>query len=372
MSSFKCEPHTFSVAIVLIVLLLNPREGLCSCYKRIFSFGDSTIDTGNFVHLIGKAKSMYTEPPYGMAFFKHATGRACDGRVLIDFYAQALKLPWIPPYLPKKDSGEFPNGANFAVVGATTRGTNFSVPLMNGTVGVTWTLGVQIDWFEEMAQRIAPEDGAKQHFLRDSLVVMGQISGNDYDSLFNAGRGRPGDDIEDIIVDIVIYISHFIEELILDYGATTFLVPGSFPIGCYASYLSRFHSDNPKDYDEQGCLRWLNEVSQKHNQKLHGEISRLRGFYPGVKLIYADYYGAAMEFIENPSRFGIGDPLVACCGGDGRYHTGMECNSTAKVWGDPSSFANWDGMLLTEKAYSIIAQGVLNGSFADPPFMQGC
>ncbi|CAL4948583.1 unnamed protein product [Urochloa decumbens] len=348
MSSFKCEPQTFSVAIVLIMLLLNPREGLCSCYKHIFSFGDSTMDTGNFVHLIGKAKSKYTEPPYGMTFFKHATGRVSDGRVLIDFYAQALKLPRIPPYLPNKDSGEFPNGANFAVV------------------------GVQMDWFEEMAQRIAPGDGAKQHFLRNSLVVMGQISGNDYESLFNAGRGRPGDDIEEIIIDIVIYITHFIEELILDYGATTFLVPGIFPMGCYPSYLSRLHSDNPKDYDKQGCLRWLNELSQKHNQQLHGELSRLRGFYPGVKLIYADYYGVAMEFIENPSRFGIGDPLVACCGGDGRYHTGMECNSTAKVWGDPSNFTNWDGMHLTEKAYSIIAQGVLNGSFADPPFMQGC
>jgi len=50
----------------------------------------------------------------------------------------------------------------------------------------------------------------------------------------------------------------------------------------------------------------------------------------------------------------------------------MECNSTAKVWGDPSSLANWDGMQLTEKAYSIIAQGVLNGTFANPPFTLSC
>lgn len=64
------------------------------------------------------------------------------------------------------------------------------------------------------------------------------------------------------------------------------------------------HSDNPKDYDEHGCLKWLNEVSQKHNQALHDEISRLRYFNPGVKIIYADYYGAAMEFIKNPGRFG--------------------------------------------------------------------
>ncbi|CAO2208753.1 unnamed protein product [Urochloa humidicola] len=229
---------------------------------------------------------------------------------------------------------------------------------------------MQMDCFYELIRRIAPGDGAKQKFLHDSLVVMGQIGGKDYDSWFNAGGSR--DDIKYIIPDVITYISHFIEYLILYNGGKAFVIPNSFPMGCLASYLSKFHSDNPNDYDEHGCLRWLNEISQKHNQALQWEVARLRGFHPGVKLIYADYYGAAMEFVKNPGRFGIGDPLVACCGGDGRYHTGMECNSTAKVWGDPSSFANWDGMHLTEKAYSIIAQGVLNGSFADPPIMQGC
>ncbi|KAG2590331.1 hypothetical protein PVAP13_5NG275620 [Panicum virgatum] len=92
MSTFKCGPHSLPGAIILalVVLLFNPHVGLCSCYKRIFSFGDSIIDTGNFVHLAGKAASKYKEPPYGMTFFKNATGRICDGRVLIDFYgAQA-------------------------------------------------------------------------------------------------------------------------------------------------------------------------------------------------------------------------------------------------------------------------------------------
>jgi hypothetical protein len=69
---------------------------------------------------------------------------------------------------------------------------------------------------------------------------------------------------------------------------------------------------------------------------------------------------------------GIGDPLVACCGGNGPYHTSMECNGTAKLWGDPHHFANWDGMHMTEKAYNIIVEGVLNGPFADPPFSLSC
>lgn len=42
--------------------------------------------------------------------------------------AEALQLPLIPPILPKKDSGEFPHGANFATVGATARGLRYSGP----------------------------------------------------------------------------------------------------------------------------------------------------------------------------------------------------------------------------------------------------
>nr|CAB3477775.1 unnamed protein product [Digitaria exilis] len=76
-----------------------------------------------------------------------------------------------------------------------------------------------------------------------------------------------------------------------------------------------------------------------------------------------------MEFIKNPSRFGVDNPLVACCGGDGPYHMGAACNKKARVWGNPSGFASWDGLHMTEKAYKVIAQGVLNGPFADPPLL---
>ncbi|OEL34876.1 GDSL esterase/lipase [Dichanthelium oligosanthes] len=236
MSNSKCENHSFSAAVVHVLLLLNPHVGLCNCYKSIFSFGDSTVDTGNFVHLAGKTASKYNEPPYGMRFFKHATVRISNGRVLIDFY------------------------------------------------------------------------GAKQkHFLGESLVVMGMTDGKDYDNSWFSKIIGPRRNIEDIIMDVILYISHLIEELILDHGAKAFLIPNSFPIGCWASYLRRFHSDKAQDYDEHGCLTWLNEIAQKHNVVLHGDITRLKIFYPTVKLIYADYYDTAMEFMKNPATFGIGN-----------------------------------------------------------------
>ena len=54
------------------------------------------MDTGNFVHLIGKNASKYKEAPYGNTFFRHATGRMSDGRVLIDFYGAYIPFSLNP------------------------------------------------------------------------------------------------------------------------------------------------------------------------------------------------------------------------------------------------------------------------------------
>ncbi|WVZ78735.1 hypothetical protein U9M48_026395 [Paspalum notatum var. saurae] len=278
------------------------------------------------------------------------------------------RSPLIPPFLPEKDSGQFPHGANFAVYGGSARGNGF-----NHIVTLPWHLGVQTDWFQDMLRRIAPpgDKGAKvRQILAESLIIMGEIGATDYSSWFDAGGAR--EDAVDFIQDVIIDIGHFIEKMIVNQGAKAFLVPNMLPMGCRPSYLSRFGSHNHKEYDEHGCLRWFNAFSRNHNQALGRFIDVLRRSYPNVKFICADYYGAAMEFIKNPGRFGIGDPLVACCGGGGPYHTDAECNSTAKIWGDPAHFASWDGVQLTEKAYNIIAQGVLNGQFANPPFPLRC
>jgi lysophospholipase L1-like esterase len=230
---------------------------------------------------------------------------------------------------------------------------------------------------------------AKRQILSDSLIVLGEIGGNDYNFWFNGVRPREvaGQFIPDTMATIgssiqvvpaacmLIIIIHcrtnpdqilmdlarILQELIR-MGAKTILVPNNFPIGCVPDYLSRYRSGNRADYDEHGCLRWFNDFSQRHNRELRGVVARLSARNPGVKLIYADYFGAAMEFVRDQRRFGIGDPLTACCGGDQQpYHTNKGCDRTARIWGDPRGFASWDGIHMTEKAYEVIAQGVSTG-----------
>ena len=88
-------------------------------------------------------------------------------------------------------------------------------------------------------------------------------------------------------------------------GAKNLVVPGNLPIGCVPDYLMIFKSDKEEDYQPQtGCLRWMNEFSQYHNKLLVEELKKLRKLHPGVTIIYADYFGAAMEIFLSPEQYG--------------------------------------------------------------------
>jgi phospholipase/lecithinase/hemolysin len=60
-------------------------DGLLSHYDRVFSFGDSLTDTGNAAILPATAGGPFSRAPYGETFFHHPSGRASDGRLIIDF-----------------------------------------------------------------------------------------------------------------------------------------------------------------------------------------------------------------------------------------------------------------------------------------------
>lgn len=95
-------------------------------------------------------------------------------------------------------------------------------------------------------------------------------------------------------------------QTLIEHGATTLVVPGSLPLGCFASILTIGLSPNEEDYDPAtGCLKGWNEFNRYHNEFLVKELDRLRHLYPHATIIYGDYYNTALQVFLSPLLFGV-------------------------------------------------------------------
>lgn len=93
--------------------------------------------------------------------------------------------------------------------------------------------------------------------------------------------------------------------MLIEEGAVELVVPGNLPVGCSAVYMTLFQSPNKADYDSRnGCLKAYNAFAKYHNNKLKDALQTLRLKHPRAKIIYADYFGAAMRFLHAPKTYG--------------------------------------------------------------------
>ncbi|KAL5989580.1 hypothetical protein ACLOJK_010473 [Asimina triloba] len=77
------------------------------------------------------------------------------------------------------------------------------------------------------------------------------------------------------------------------------------PAYCFPAFLNKLKSDSAEDYDPQtGCLRHLNEFSDRYNRLLKRELDGLRALHPHATNLYADYYNAAMPMYISPHKYG--------------------------------------------------------------------
>ncbi|XP_008783975.2 GDSL esterase/lipase At5g45910-like [Phoenix dactylifera] len=359
-----------SVLLFLLFSCLLLSFSVSEPYTAIFSFGDSLADTGN--HLVNGPNPLLstTHPPYGMTFFRRPTGRCSDGRLVLDFITEAFGLPLLPP--SKAHDTDFHQGANFAITGGTAMSFGyFHERGLDSTVWVNGSLSDQVDWFEDMKPSLcsSPEE-CKDYFSR-CLFIVGEFGGNDYNAFFFAGR-----DIEEVRANVHIIVGGIVSgvERLINNGAVDLVVPGVFPIGCFPLYLKLYGTGHKEDYGHRsGCLKKFNSLAWYHNEKLIMELEKLRKNYPQTRIVYADYYGAAIRFNLAPKNFGFTHgAMKACCGDRSKYNVNMEARcgtSNATVCHDPETYASWDGVHYTEAAHRFIAKGLLEGPYAHPPLM---
>ncbi|KAL3614828.1 hypothetical protein CASFOL_040489 [Castilleja foliolosa] len=86
---------------------------------------------------------------------------------------------------------------------------------------------------------------------------------------------------------------------VVSLGAKRVVVPGNFPIGCLPIYKTAFQTNISTTYDENNCLKQLNEFSTYHNAELQNGIRKMiEQEKPNAIVIYADYYETSAHIIN--------------------------------------------------------------------------
>nr|DAD34358.1 TPA_asm: hypothetical protein HUJ06_004998 [Nelumbo nucifera] len=188
--SFASHLSLLTAATTIATGSSKTSKTIGSRFTKIYAFGDSFTDTGN-------TRSASTGPtsfdhvsqlPYGITFFHHPTNRYSDGRLVIDFLAEALSLPYLPPYINRK--ADTSHGVNFAVAGSTAIDHDFFVR-NNLTLNRTpQSLHTQLTWFNELLEghgcggsTLSAQCRAE---LGEALFWVGEIGANDYAYLFGS------------------------------------------------------------------------------------------------------------------------------------------------------------------------------------------
>ncbi|KAF7847014.1 hypothetical protein BT93_L3443 [Corymbia citriodora subsp. variegata] len=358
------------IAIILILLqcclALKANSMILHKYESIFNFGDSLSDTGNFLRSTG---GHAPTSPYGKTFFGHPTGRYSDGRLAIDFIAEAVGLPSLKPYLEVVNgSVDARGGVNFAVAGATALDPKFfaarGIPAL---IMTNHSLSVQLEWFKKLKSSLCTTKQDCDTYFKKSLFLVGEIGGNDYNLAF--ALGATFEQLRPIVPNVVGAITNA-TSMLIEEGVVELVVPGNLPIGCLTSFITTappFIKDDANT--TTGCLNRYNEFARYHNDYLQRELQLLRQKYSHARIIYADYYGDALRLFESPVQYGFSKSThVACCGAGGpfNFNVRMMCGSTSNVCKDPSASILWDGVHFTEAAYGHMAKGLLEGPFTSP------
>ncbi|XP_050223259.1 GDSL esterase/lipase At5g14450-like [Mercurialis annua] len=342
-------------------------------FPAIYNFGDSNSDTGGISAAFEPIRA-----PYGLPFFHKPAGRDSDGRLIIDFIAERLNLPYLSAYLNSIGTN-YRHGANFATGGSTIRRQNETI----FEYGISpFSLDMQIVQFDQFRSRTAdlynqvkgspeadrlprPEEFAKALYTFD-------IGQNDLSVGF---RKMSLDQLTATLPDIINQLATAVQHL-YEQGGRAFWIHNTGPFGCLPVNLFYVGSNPTPGYlDELGCVKAQNEMSVEFNSKLKDRIIKLREELPEAAITYVDVHAAKYQLIKNAKSLGLADPLKVCCGYHEKYQH-VWCGNKGMVndtetYGasckDPSMFINWDGVHYTEFTNHWVANHTHNGSLADPP-----
>ncbi|XP_018839182.2 GDSL esterase/lipase 1-like [Juglans regia] len=346
--------------ICLVVLCATGLAVPTQCLGRIclpeehvalFIFGDSIIDAGNNNYINTTTVLQANVWPYGESYFKYPSGRASDGRLIPDFIAEYLKLPFIPPYL-HPGYHRYTDGANFASAGAGA--------LVETRRGLVIDLHTQFHYFEQMERVLRQKLGeAETRTLLSRAVYLISIGTNDYLVTFANSSTLQYSYSREEYVDMVIGNMTTVIKEIHKKGGRKFAFLNVEPVGCVPLAKAI------KPEIGGACMEELTALVKLHNKALSHVLQILETQLKGFKYSHADLYTFVTERINDPLKYGFKEGKKGCCG-SGSYRENLNCGKGTlteeyELCGNPSEYVFFDAVHPTEKAYQQLAKLMWDG-----------
>ncbi|XP_077214278.1 GDSL esterase/lipase At3g48460-like [Tasmannia lanceolata] len=336
----RCSSLPLYLTLFYFFLSFSPSLSLPqSAYKgkfsKIYSFGDSLTDTGNCLELLP-----YLYPPYGMTTFGKPSGRWSDGRLVLDFLAEQLSLPYVPAF--RGPNAAFSShGVNFAVAGSTAIDYEFyeknNLKNPYTVVPVKESLQTQHSWFNEFIANVdcAGKCPAEcKAIMEGALFWVGTMGGNDYAIIKGSSVVSPLTLREMAVANVI----HLVQDLLAK-GAKYVIVQGP---------------------------AWRANTSDinTHNELLQQQLDQVRKQNPNATILFIDFLRALFDNIKNAKKNGFQEPSKICCGTE-TYGCGWPGST---VCSDPSKYIRWDGSHSTEAMNAIFADQFFHQGYTQPPF----
>ncbi|KAF1879328.1 hypothetical protein Lal_00005794 [Lupinus albus] len=351
----------FVFGLVGLLKEVKGENALPKCsYSSIYNFGDSNSDTGT-------TSAAYTtiNPPNGelipgLIF----PTRNCDGRLIIDFITENLKLPYVNAYLDSIGS-TYKHGANFATGGA---------PIVKGPSPFNFAL--QISQFIQFKSRVL----ALYKATNSDPIIRARLPNVEFNkALYTIDIGQldlayglftSNNDYQAINASIPTILANFSQgvQQLYNEEARFFWIHNTGSWGCVPR-TNKMYKPTPKDTDSAGCRISENQIAQEFNKQLKDLIVHLRKKFPVARFTYVDIYSAKYELTKNAKNLGFGDPMEFCCGTieSGIVDCGVNTKDKSRLCNDSSKYITWDGIHYSEAANKFVANRILNGSLSDPP-----